>query len=41
MKGKLFASKFRVKGAIEALNGYQTVNQIASEFDVHPTLVNA
>ncbi len=41
MKRKTFTSKFKAKVAIEALKGHQTVNQIASEFDVHPSQVNA
>ena len=41
MKRKTFTSKFKAKVAIEALKGHQTVNQIAAEFDVHPSQVNA
>jgi transposase len=41
MKRKTFASKFKAKVAIEALKGHQTVNQLAAEFDVHPSQVNA
>ena len=41
MKRKAFASKFKAKVAIEALKGHQTVNQIAAEFEVHPSQVNA
>jgi transposase len=41
MKRKAFTSKFKAKVAIEALKGHQTVNQIAAEFDVHPSQVNA
>lgn len=41
MKRKTFTSKFKAKVAIEALKGHQTVNQIAAEFEVHPTQVNA
>ena len=40
MKRKSFTSKFKAKVAIEALKGHQTVNQIATEFDVHPSQVN-
>ena len=40
MKRKKFPSKFKAKVAIEALKGHHTVNQIAAEFDVHPTQVN-
>ncbi len=41
MKRKSFTSKFKAKVAIEALKGHQTVNQIAAEFEVHPSQVNA
>ena len=41
MKRKTFTSKFKAKVAIEALKGHRTVNEIAAEFDVHPSQVNA
>jgi len=41
MKRKTFSPKLKAKVAIEALKGHQTVNQIASEFDIHPSQVNA
>jgi len=41
MTRKRFTDKFKAKVAIEALKGHQTVNQIAAEFDVHPSQVNA
>ena len=40
MKRKTFPSKFKAKVAIEALKGHRTVNQIATEFEVHPSQVN-
>lgn len=40
MKRKKFTAKFKSKVAIEALKGHQTVNQIAAEFEVHPSQVN-
>ena len=40
MTRKKFTDKFKAKVAIEAMKGHQTVNQIAAEFDVHPTQVN-
>jgi transposase-like protein len=41
MKRKTFPAKFKAKVAIAALKGQQTVNQIASEVEVHATQVNA
>lgn len=40
MKRKQFAPELKSKVAIAALKGHQTVNEIAAEFDVHPTQVN-
>ena len=37
MKRKSFTPKLKAKVAVEALKGYQTVNQIAAEFEVHPS----
>lgn len=37
---KKFTSEFKSKVAIVALKGQKTVNEIASEFDVHPTQIN-
>ena len=41
MKRKSFNSEFKAKVAIEALKGQHTVNEIAAEFEVHPTQINA
>ena len=41
MKRKTFSSKFKSKVAIEALKGHRTVNQLAAEFEVHPSQINA
>jgi len=41
MKRKSFTSKFKAKVAVEALKGHRTINEIAAEFEVHPTQVNA
>lgn len=41
MKRKKFDSKLKTKVVIEALKAHQTVNQIATEFEVHPSQVNA
>ena len=40
MKRKTFPSHFKSKVAIEALKGHKTVNQLAAEFDVHPSQIN-
>lgn len=40
MTKKSFTSAFKSKVAIEALKGHKTVNELASEFDIHPTQVN-
>lgn len=41
MKRNTFTSEFKAKVAIAALKGQQTTNEIAQEFGVHPTQVNA
>jgi len=40
MSKKSFTSEFKSKVAIKALKGHKTINELASEFDVHPTQVN-
>jgi len=40
MAKKSFTSAFKSKVAIEALKGHKTVNELASEFDLHPTQIN-
>lgn len=41
MTRKSFTSEFKAKVALAALKGHRTTNEIASEFEVHPTQVNA
>ena len=41
MAKKTFSSEFKAKVAIEALKGHKTTNELASEFEVHPTQINA
>lgn len=36
---KKFTSEFKAKVAIEALKGQKTINEISSEYGVHPTQV--
>ena len=40
MSRKKFSSEFKSKVAIEALKGHKTINELSSEFGVHPTQVN-
>ena len=40
MSKKSFTSEFKSKVAIEALKGHQTIAELASEFDIHPTQIN-
>ena len=41
MAKKSFSSEFKAKVAIEALKGHKTINELASEFEVHPTQINS
>ena len=38
-KRKIFSGEFKAKVALEAIRGIKTVNEIAQEFEVHPTQV--
>ncbi len=40
MKRQKFSKEFKSKVALEAIKGHQTINEIASEFEVHPSQVN-
>jgi len=40
MSRKSFSKEFKAKVAIEAIKGHRTINEIASEFEVHPGQVN-
>lgn len=39
MKRKKFSKEFKSKVALEAIKGFRTINEIASEFDLHPSQV--
>ena len=39
-KRKTHSASFKAQVALAALKGDKTVNEIASQFEVHPTLVN-
>lgn len=41
MSKKTFSSEFKAKVALEALKGHKTTNELASEFEVHPTQINS
>jgi transposase-like protein len=38
-KRRLYPAKFKFQVALEALKGMQTINEIASQHEVHPTQV--
>lgn len=40
-KRKIISGQTKAKVALEAIQGVKTVNQIAQEFDVHPTQVGS
>lgn len=39
MGKKVFSADFKSKVAIEALKGNKTINELSSEFEVHPTQI--
>lgn len=40
MQRKKHSAEFKAKVALEALKGLKTINEIASEVQVHPTQIN-
>lgn len=40
-KRRQLSAAFKAKVALEAIKGHKTVNEIATEFSVHPTQVTA
>lgn len=41
MGRKSFTADFKSRVAIEAIKGHRTISELASEFDVHATQINA
>ena len=41
MGRKSFTAAFKSKVAVEAIKGHRTISELATEFDVHPTQINA
>jgi len=41
MKRKKFSKEFKGKVALEALKGNKTVNELATEYEVHSTQINS
>lgn len=40
MKRRKFSAKFKTKVAIEAIRGLKTLNEISSDYEVHPNQVS-
>ncbi len=40
MKRKTFTTEFKAKVAIEAVKSQRTVNELAAEFEIHPSQIN-
>ena len=40
MSKKSFTAEFKSKVAIEAIKGHKTINELTSEFGVHPTQIS-
>ena len=40
MKRKQHRKEFKAKVALEALKGHKTINEIAAEYEVHPSQIN-
>ncbi len=39
-KRKLYSPQFKAKLAIEAIQGQKTTPELASQYDIHPTMIN-
>lgn len=40
MKRKRYSKEFKARVALEAIKGQKTANELASEYEVHVTLIN-
>lgn len=38
---KTYSPQFKAKAALEAINGLRTVNEIAADLGIHPTVLSA
>jgi transposase len=39
-KRKQYSPQFKAKVAIEAIRGQKTTPELASQYDIHPTMIN-
>jgi len=39
-KRKQYSSQFKAKVALEAVRGEKTISELASQYEVHPTMIN-
>jgi len=39
-KRKQYSPQFKAKVALEAVRGEKTISELASQYDVHPTMIN-
>jgi len=39
-KRKQYSSQFNAKVALEAVRGEKTISELASQYEVHPTMIN-
>ncbi len=40
MKHRRFSAEFKTKVAIEAIRGFKTLNELSSEYEVHPNQIS-
>ena len=39
-KKKQYGTQFKAKVALEAIRGEKTVSELASQYEIHPTMIN-